>query len=188
MLKGIAEVPRFSGNPFGWNPVPSMSLPSAIAIAILSFLPGIFVSILFYLTPAEKFLLTVELVPLLLGTILVIPLHELLHMLAAPKFGLTNRTQWGLEPQIGFFVVHLDPVSRGRWVVMMLTPFIFLTVLPLVATSFGYFSETLCVIATVNASLAILDLYSSLWLLRNIPRGSRLVADGRETLFLPPSS
>jgi hypothetical protein len=63
--------------------------------------------------------------------VLFIPLHELLHLVCHPGWGLTDRSTvvvWPRRLQIG---VHYEGIlSRVRWVAMRMAPFILLTCLP----------------------------------------------------------
>jgi len=63
--------------------------------------------------------------------ILIIPLHELLHTLFHPGWGLTSNTIIGLWLSKGLFYAHYEgSMSRNRFLLVFLTPYVVLGVLP----------------------------------------------------------
>lgn len=108
--------------------------------------------------------------------------HELVHVLAAPSFGLTDRSVIGLWPAGGVAYSHYDgEMSRGRWLAVLLMPFLALSVLPLgVAAVSGWNSPYLAALSLVNAVGSYVDLYNAGYILFKVPAGAcvRLADDG----------
>ncbi|MDX1946607.1 MAG: DUF3267 domain-containing protein [Pirellulaceae bacterium] len=63
------------------------------------------------------------------GVALLILVHELLHAAIYPNFGFDRRTFLGAWPSKGLFYAYFDgELSRNRFVVTLLTPFLVLTI------------------------------------------------------------
>lgn len=64
--------------------------------------------------------------------ILFIPTHEIVHVLCCPGWGLSANTVVGLWLPKGFLYVFYDgPMSRNRFMFVLLAPYLFLSLLPL---------------------------------------------------------
>lgn len=69
---------------------------------------------------------------LIVNLILFIPTHELVHALCCPKWGLSADTIVGIWLPKGFlYVYHDGPMSRNRFMFVLLAPYLFLSLLPL---------------------------------------------------------
>jgi hypothetical protein len=72
----------------------------------------------------------------LAGMLLIILLHEVIHALLMPCFGLTPRTLIAVWPQkLLFYAHHIDRMPRNQFLLVFLGPLIVLTGLPLVLIS-----------------------------------------------------
>jgi hypothetical protein len=71
--------------------------------------------------------------PFLTILILFIPIHELIHAFCFPDRGLSARTYIGLWPSMGFFYAYYEgPMRRNRFLLVLIAPYIVLTLMPLV--------------------------------------------------------
>jgi hypothetical protein len=107
------------------------------------------------------------------GTVIV---HECLHALAYPGFGLTDRTLIGAWPsRLLFYAAHLDALSRNRWLLVYLLPLIVLSVLPLLAWRVcGLYSGLLHFVSLLNGLASSGDLLMVLLMLLQVPRRAKL--------------
>lgn len=107
------------------------------------------------------------------GTFIV---HECLHALACPGFGLTERTIIGVWPsRLLFYAGHLGALSRNRWLLVYLLPLIVLSVLPLVAWHVcGLYSGLLHFVSLLNGLASGGDTLAVLLLLRQVPRHAQM--------------
>lgn len=92
--------------------------------------------------------------------ILFIPVHELIHVSFFPDKGLSARTIIGIWPATGFFYAHYGgAMSRNRFLLVFVAPFLALSFVPLVLIAalrfFGWLPE-------IMLSLAWLSLVSSI--------------------------
>ena len=67
----------------------------------------------------------------MLALLLYIPLHELFHLVWHPRFGLSNQSTLVIWPTKLQFGVYYDGcMSRTRWLLMRIAPFIVLSLIP----------------------------------------------------------
>lgn len=70
-------------------------------------------------------------VPVLIVLVVFVPLHELLHLLGQPGWGLSSRSVLAVWPaKLRFGVYYEGCMSRRRWLAMRLMPLVVLSVLP----------------------------------------------------------
>lgn len=70
-------------------------------------------------------------VPMLIVLVVFVPLHELLHLLGQPGWGLSSRSVLAVWPaKLRFGVYYEGCMSRRRWLAMRLMPLVVLSVLP----------------------------------------------------------
>lgn len=154
-LGAFPESKNFDPESGGWSALPDVSL-DAISRRALRASMGLFLlwSLLFLLVfPLE--LLTPQaiqlsdnviqiqlpifqiidwpiLVNLIVILILFIPTHELIHALCCPAWGLSTDTTFGVWLPKGFIYIHHDgPMSRDRFLLVLVAPYIALSLFPL---------------------------------------------------------
>lgn len=113
-------------------------------------------------------------------TIGIIIVHELIHALFHPGYGLTSNTTFGLWLSKGSFYVHWHgEMSRNRAIVGCVSPFLVLSVLPLLVClvpctrSFCLYDSTvamLCYISLINTFFASADLMGARMFFLQIPK------------------
>jgi len=64
--------------------------------------------------------------------VLFIPVHEMVHALCCPAWGLSADTVFSIWFSKGFIYIHHDsPMSRNRFLFVLVAPYIILSLLPL---------------------------------------------------------
>ena len=124
--------------------------------------------------------------PVVLALLLFIPLHEVVHALVHPGFGLSPRTVVVLWPaKLRFGVYYEGRMSRRRWLVMRLAPLVGLSVIPVLLLGLfkvvpaSYAAELFWqVLALVNMVGSGGDLVAALWVLRQVPAGGEICFRG----------
>lgn len=119
---------------------------------------------------------------------LVLPLaiyflaHELVHALAGPSFGLTDASIVGVWPAGGVAYSYYDgEMSRERFMLVLLMPFLALSVLPLcLAVASGGNSPFLAALSLVNVVGSYVDLHNAGHIFLKVPSGAavRMGNDG----------
>jgi hypothetical protein len=101
----------------------------------------------------------------------LIALHEAIHALLHPRFGLTSDTIVGFWPQqVFFYAAYLGEMSRERFVCVILAPFVVLSVGPLLIAPFTEVPSGITVaISVMNAMLSCVDLVGVFYLIRGAP-------------------
>lgn len=107
--------------------------------------------------------------------------HEALHMLGFPRFGLDANTVIGFWPRIGSpYVQHLAPMTRNRFLLAVVLPFLALTILPfaLAANGIGPVAY-LSWISVANCFGAASDIYIFTKVATAVPRKAWVVDSGK---------
>jgi hypothetical protein len=114
--------------------------------------------------------------------VLAIPAHELTHALFNPGGALSPRTTFVAWPRRLRFGVYFEgSMSRRRWLLMRLAPFLLLAVLPAVilagtnpshrTSGMDAFFSLLLLTSSLGSGG---DLLAACWVARHIPKGSTL--------------
>lgn len=125
-------------------------------------------------------------VPLLFSTravlllLALIPIHELLHLLVHPGFGLTRSSVLGVWlSRVVIYAAYLESMPRGRFLAALAAPFIGLSLLPILLLVLGrlFLVEDailnwLALIALVNGVASSGDLVGLLMIGFQTPRGA----------------
>lgn len=100
-----------------------------------------------------------------------IPVHEAIHALVHPGRGLSDRTCIGVWVSRGMFYAHCHgPMSRNRFIAILIAPFIVLSLLPLIVCAVTGWAHPLPVTGSiVNSFLACGDLFGILLLVWQVP-------------------
>jgi hypothetical protein len=117
-----------------------------------------------------------------LATLIVaVPAHEAIHAAFYPGGLLSKRLTYLIYPRKLTLAVYYEGlVSRSRWMIARLAPFLFLAVAPTLLLlapipPLGIVVETiLAILLLVNALGSGGDLLSAAWVLLRVPRGSTL--------------
>ena len=110
-----------------------------------------------------------------LGSLAVVFLaHELLHLLAMPRFGLGDDSILGFDPKSFLpYAAHTGIVRRWRMLYVLCAPLLVMTILPLFLVAFQRQWTWWCAwISLLNGTLASGDIYLAIMVLRRVPSGS----------------
>ena len=152
------------------EPSPWRAQLIATPIAIIA---GALVALLWYLlTPLREITALCERPFLLLLAFVVLSVaHELVHAAVNPMAGLSPRTILGFWPSRLLFYAHYDgELSRSRFLVLLLTPLLVISVAPLAVAAFGQItSGWTAFVSVLNTVLAGLDMFGAGLVLWQIP-------------------
>lgn len=106
----------------------------------------------------------------------LVVLHEGIHLLLHPGMGRSDQSVVGGSTKHGaLYAMYFGEMSRARYVVVLLGPFIVLTVLPwLVCLWRGEFVPWAAGLSVLNGMFACGDLMGAWFILRGSPKGARL--------------
>ncbi|MCX5661055.1 MAG: DUF3267 domain-containing protein [Planctomycetota bacterium] len=113
--------------------------------------------------------------------------HEFVHVLACPRFGLTSDTVMGVWPsRFMAYGNHSGPVACRRFMLVGAAPFLVLSVLPLLLAWAGApFGGLLSIISTMNAMLCGGDALICMMLLHQVPLRATVRNKGWDTWWRP---
>ncbi len=194
----VPEDAAFDPQAEGWRGIrePSplainfLALPVGIVLALFTFL------LLWLVFPKDMLYNRVERLDfpgwlLALMFILIIPVHELLHAVYFPGHGLTNRTVIGCwASRLLFYASYDGPMSRNRFLVVFLSPYLYLSLLPvaliavlrLVVAPLEVF-VFLAVFSLISGVLACGDIIGFALVLAQIPKQASVRNKGWKTYW-----
>lgn len=174
----IPETPDFMPQP-PWRalkePTPWLMQLLAVPVAVVS--GGGILALWSWRTPLKAVVLDPQFMAWgLAAFIWLIPVHEAVHALVHPGRGLSDRTCIGLWLSRGMFYAHCHgPMSRNRFIAILIAPFIVLSILPLIVSALTGWMHPLPVTGSVvNAFLACGDLLGVLLIVWQIPRDAMI--------------
>jgi hypothetical protein len=109
----------------------------------------------------------------LVGLVSVVVVHEFVHATGYPRFGLNDETLIAFWPsKVTCYVFYSGTLSRDRWLLTYVLPFLVLSMLPLAICSvFGVVLLELMFISVVNAFCCGGDLFIvGQLIMRQVPR------------------
>ena len=193
----IPETPGFVPE-LPWKPLkeppPMMLQWVALPVAVMS--GGIVGGLWAWLTPASRLSEVPSLGAWVLAAFVwLIPVHEAIHALVHPGRGLSDRTCIGMWLSRGLFYAHCHgPMSRDRFIAILIAPFMVLSILPLIGCALiGEVHLLSFTGSMVNALLACGDLLGVMLLLWQVPRNATIQNQSwrtywrSEPLFADPS-
>ena len=125
--------------------------------------------------------------------ILFVPAHELLHLVCHPEFGRSTRSALIIRPSKLQFAAYFEGcMSRTRWLTMRATPFIVLSVVPVVllglmrnTASGSTVSICLQVLFLANGLGSGADIVALLLVLSQVPPSSTLCFRAGKAYWIP---
>lgn len=113
----------------------------------------------------------------------LVVIHELAHVLALPRLGLTSRTVVGFWPsKLTPYVSYEGELARNRAIAAGLSPFVFLSLFPLLAgVLFAWIPAWLVALSTINALASSADLIGAALLAFQLPRRAVVRSKGLQT-------
>jgi len=135
--------------------------------------------------------------PLLTGLIVILillfPAHELIHALSCPGLGLSSNTIFGIWLSGGFLYIHHEgPMQRNRLLLVLLTPYLALSVLPLLLMALlkyvAWTPETMICLGWLSllGSISAGGDFASTWsLLSQVPKTAVVRNKGQRSYWKP---
>ena len=122
----------------------------------------------------------------LLGMILYLLIHELIHAAFIPGIRKSDKTYWGFNGLFGFVFTE-EILTRKRMVVISLMPlFILSFAVPFLFAVFGRLSAYLIFLSVFNAGGACVDVLNVILILSQVPKDGVLIANGYATFYGNP--
>ncbi|MEI7025611.1 DUF3267 domain-containing protein [Paenibacillus sp. y28] len=133
---------------------------------------------------AQSFSMTIRL-DYILALILLLLIHESLHLLFIPHFISSTTTLIGLT-YAGGFVYTEQELSKSRYIVITVAPYIVISlVLPLLFGALGIFTPLLKLAVLLNALASSVDMLNLLIVSGQVPSRARIKSNGSNTYWRP---
>lgn len=134
-------------------------------------------------TSSLTFHLNLNLIAAVLAVLFLTLLHELVHAVFIPNFAKSEKTCWGIGLS-GGFVSTKEELSKSRFMIISLSPFVAISVfLPVALQLLGLLNNLLAFAAFINALGASVDILMLTLAAFQVPSKARIVNNGFETFY-----
>jgi hypothetical protein len=200
------ESPEFQPEATGWRPLREPSVGALVWLASgVGLVAGALAIVVWTATASNTEVVTVTvkldgpwaavagllaISAFLGGVLLLIVVHELLHAAVFPGWWPSPKTILGVWPSMGVFYAHYDgPLSRNRFLLVLMMPFLVLTVGLwlfdlMVPTGWG---GVLAAISILNAMFAGGDLLGTAMIAAQVPANAQVRNQGWKTWWRVPT-
>lgn len=174
VIGSLAGVPLSALFAYAWSRIPGTALHTSFDVMSLGRWGPLLLPLLVILAMAVFF-----------GVLIVV--HELIHALACPGFGLTSATFLGVWPgKILAYASHNGPLSFYRGIFVGMAPFLVLSVAPLlVAFAGGPRWQLLTLTSVINSMVCGGDVVICLMFSTQIPHDAIMRNKGWDTWWQP---
>lgn len=118
-----------------------------------------------------------------LGIMIFMVIHELLHACFIPKVLSSDKTYWGINGIYGF-VFTQENIKKGRFLLISIMPFFLLPIiLPFVLKQLGILNSYTALLCLINATGSCVDILNICLVMRQVPSGANITNNGFETYF-----
>jgi len=181
----------------GWK---KLKEPSNLIIATLLSLPFIFINgiieifILYNLYQPFQLLIKNQILSFefninlwtllyVLGIMIFMIIHELLHACFIPNVLSSDKTYWGINGIYGF-VFTQEKIIKGRFLLISIMPFFLLSIiLPFVLKTLGILNSYTVLLCLINATGSCVDILNICLVMRQVPSGANITNNGFVTYF-----
>jgi hypothetical protein len=126
--------------------------------------------------------ININIVDILLIVLLLI-VHELLHLMFIPNFIKSEKTIIGLT-WFGRFVATEEKIEKSRFIWITIAPFIIISViLPLVLSFCGLLTSTMKFLILLNSMGSCVDVLILLLIIKQVPQDGTLKSNGQKTYW-----
>ncbi|WP_406661552.1 DUF3267 domain-containing protein [Methanolobus sp. ZRKC3] len=119
----------------------------------------------------------------IVGLILLLMIHELLHLIFIPNFTKSNNTYIGITP-FGGFVYTEDKLLRLRYIIVTIAPFILISIIaPIILGNMGLLTPFIIFLILLNSMASSVDILIFILILFQVPSNSYLRSNGMNTYW-----
>lgn len=188
ILGKMPQNPEFKPEDQGWIPLDE---PGSIKIQLFAIpvtvLVALTIQLGFWLVGVDVSPLSkLKNIPIALVIVLgIIPMHELLHFFCLPNFGLNRKSIIGFWPsRLVPYVYYNGALPRNRYILILVCPFVVISVIPLLSSVFKPDLPILIVaVSYLNSLFCGGDLMGLLLLVRQVPSNTLVRNNGYHTFW-----
>jgi len=181
----VPENAEFSPGETGWIPIKE---PSPWIAQLLAFPIGVavaWVMVFLWAQTGAKPRLENPIFWLIVLIIGVFILHEIIHAIFHPRAGRSHKTIIGVWLSRGLFYAFYDDLcSRERFIVIILAPFVIISLVPLAgAFIVGGAPVQLAFVSVFNCLVSCMDILGAWLIMTRVPRNARVRNKGWRTYY-----
>ncbi|MDR7079835.1 magnesium-transporting ATPase (P-type) [Neobacillus niacini] len=160
--------------------IPLMVVAAIISIGIISIISSISLSEFGFTSNSISISINLGII---FWLVLLVILHELLHLIFIPQFIQSEKTYVGLT-LFGGFVVTEEEIPKSRYLFITIAPFMILSIiLPLLLGVFGLLTPTLKFLIVLNSMASSVDILNLLLIIKQVPNHAILKNNGTNTYW-----
>ncbi len=160
--------------------IPLMIVASMISIGIINIFSSISLKDVGFTSGGISITINLSVI---LGIVLLLIIHELLHLMFIPNFMRSEKTFVGLT-LFGAFVITEEEISKSRYMFITIAPFIIISIIfPLILSVFGLLTTTLKLLIILNSIGSSVDLLNFLLIRKQVPKNATLTCNGSNTYW-----
>lgn len=160
--------------------IPLMIVAAIISIGIINIFSSISLSDFGLTSNSLSIAINLDII---FWLVLLIILHELLHLIFIPNFIKSEKTYVGLT-LFGGFVITEEEIFKSRYLFITIAPFMILSIiLPLLLGVFGLLTPTLKFLILLNSMASSVDILNLLLLIKQVPNHAILKNNGTNTYW-----
>lgn len=178
----------------GWTKIKE---PKNLFTAILASIPfmiingilAIFIIIQFYnpivnIMDKQSFSIVIDILDIIyfiIGSLILIIVHELIHMIFIPNFIKSDKVCWGITLN-GGFVATTEKISKTRFIIISTMPLIILSIVfPIILGVCNALSGFIVFLIIFNAMASSVDILNLFLIVFQAPKNSCILNNGFET-------
>lgn len=160
--------------------IPLMMVASMISIGVINIFSSISLNDVGFSEGAINITINFSII---LWLVLLMIIHELLHLMFIPNFMKSKKTFVGLT-LFGAFVITEEEILKSRYIFITIAPLIILSIiLPLILSVVGLLTTTLKFLVILNAMGSSVDLLNLLLIMKQVPNNATLTCNGPNTYW-----
>ena len=120
---------------------------------------------------------------IILVAIVLVVVHELIHLLFIPNFIKSDNTYIGFT-YFGGYVYTKEALTKYRLCLILIAPFVFLSIIfNAISGSLGFYNVPLCAFIILNSIGSSVDILSLTLVLLQVPKDAYLTMNGMRTYW-----
>lgn len=119
----------------------------------------------------------------LMALIILLLLHEALHLISIPGFWKSETTSFGITP-VGGFIYSEESIPKWRHICITLAPFLVISIIiPMLLVFFNLLTQFFIVLIILNSMASSVDILNLVLVATQVPKGSQITSNGPKTYW-----
>lgn len=119
----------------------------------------------------------------IIGLIILLMIHEFLHLILIPNFIRSDKTYVGITPLAGFVYTE-EELSKSRYIIITIAPFVLISIIATVIFgSMGILTPLITILILLNSMASSVDILMLILILFQAPANSYITSNGMNTYW-----